>query len=363
MPDRLYTFASAGFEAARSLPAPAPARPAPSLHGHSFRVRVWAALPPGWAPFAGAEADALAERLAAGVAPLDYGLLNEHLPVPTDLNLVHWVRQHLAVPAIAAVRLHGTPAHGVTLTAPDQVGVWHRFQFEAAHRLPNVPAGHPCGRLHGHSFRVVLQARGTVDSATPVLTDRLAAGWTPLQAQLHWNCLNEIPGLSNPTSEVLAAWLWQRLQPDLPELSGVSVRETATAGCHYDGQHYRIWKGQRFESALRLGRAPVGDPRRRLHGHSYAIRLHLTAPLDAVLGWTVDFGDVKALFQPLYQQLDHHRLDELAGLDDAAPAELLYWLRERLGDRLSSLDRLDLEPTSDSGMVLCWGARLPVLAV
>ena len=129
----------------------------------------------------------------------------------------------------------------------------------------------------------------------------------PLQADLHHACLNDIPGLANPTSELLAAWLWQRLKAALPALSWITVYETATAGCHYDGRHYRIWKEQRFESALRLARAPEGDPRRRLHGHSYLLRLHLSAPLDQVLGWTVDYGDVKALFKPVYERLDHHR--------------------------------------------------------
>ena len=77
----------------------------------------------------------------------------------------------------------------------------------------------------------------------------------------------------------------------------VSVYETATAGCHYDGNTYRIWKEQSFESALRLKRAPEGHVLQRLHGHSYLVRLHLTAPLDKVMGWTVDYGDVKENLQ------------------------------------------------------------------
>lgn len=157
--------------------------------------------------------------------------------------------------------------------------------------------------------------------------EQLDQCWTPLGAALDRTCLNDLPGLDNPTSERLAAWLWARLQPQLPALSWITVYETATAGCHYDGRHYRIWKERRFESALRLNRAPLGDPRRRLHGHSYQIRLHLTAPLDEVMGWTVDYGEVKALFEPAYRQLDHHRLDQLAGLDDADPASLLHWIK------------------------------------
>ncbi|WP_242445782.1 6-pyruvoyl trahydropterin synthase family protein [Chromatium okenii] len=139
------------------------------------------------------------------------------------------------------------------------------------------------------------------------LFNNLDALWQPLHAELHHACLNDISGLENPTSELLAQWLWQRFAPQLPTLRRVTVCETATAGCHYDGQQFRIWKEQRFESAVQFPDAPAGDGRRRLHGHSYLLRLLLSAPLDAVLGWTVDYGDVKTLFTPVYRQLDHHR--------------------------------------------------------
>jgi 6-pyruvoyltetrahydropterin/6-carboxytetrahydropterin synthase len=61
-----------------------------------------------------------------------------------------------------------------------------------------------------------------------------------------------------------------------------------------------------FEAARQVDILPAGDPRRRLHGHSYCIRLHLTAPLDKALDWTVDYGEVKARFKPVYRELDHH---------------------------------------------------------
>jgi 6-pyruvoyltetrahydropterin/6-carboxytetrahydropterin synthase len=203
--------------------------------------------------------------------------------------------------------------------------------------------------MHGHGFEVILQGAGSNG-------DRLEASWAPLHEQLHWTCLNDLPGLENPTRERLAAWLWVRLQPTLPELSRVTVYETATAGCHYDGSRYQIWKERSFESALRLSSAPAGDARRRLHGHSYTLRLHLTAPLDEVMGWTVDYGEVKTLFEPLYRQLDHHRLDELADLAEPTLAELLGWMGARMATVLPTLDRIDLEQTPGCGAMLCWGA-------
>ena len=111
------------------------------------------------------------------------------------------------------------------------------FTFEAAHRLPNVPAGHKCARLHGHSFRLRVAVRGPVGERTGWVMDfaELKAAFQPLYAQLDHHYLNDIPGLDNPTSERLAVWIWERLKPAVPTLSEVIVHETCTAGCRYRG--------------------------------------------------------------------------------------------------------------------------------
>ncbi|HWP35819.1 MAG TPA: 6-carboxytetrahydropterin synthase QueD [Thermodesulfobacteriota bacterium] len=111
------------------------------------------------------------------------------------------------------------------------------FTFEAAHRLPRVPPGHKCARLHGHSFRVEVRVRGPVDAEAGWVMDfaDVKEAVRPLLADLDHAYLNEVPGLENPTSENLARWVWQRLKPALPGLSEVIVRETCTAGCAYRG--------------------------------------------------------------------------------------------------------------------------------
>lgn len=362
MSERLFYVASVPFEAACRVAILPEGHRARRLHGHSFTAKVRAELPPGWRSFPGGETDALTQTLAHRVAPLDYRDLNEHLPVPTDENLARWIRHGLAVPRIASVGVQSTRDQGADLDASDHAHLWHRFRFEAAHRLPNVPEGHQCGRMHGHGFEVILHADQDLQGQDMGIDfDRLAALWAPVQAQVHYACLNDLDGLENPTSEMLANWLWQRINPVLPALSWITVYETATAGCHYDGRHYRIWKEQRFEGALQLLGAPDGDPRRRLHGHSYLLRLHLTAPMDAVLGWTVDYGDVKALFKPVYARLDHHRLNDLPGLRDADPANLALWMREEVAGALPQLDRIDLHPAPGCGVNLCWGELGPAL--
>ena len=116
--------------------------------------------------------------------------------------------------------------------------IFREFTFEAAHRLPNVPAGHKCARLHGHSYQVVVHIAGGVDKHTGWVRDfaDLRDAMQPILDCLDHYYLNDIDGLDNPTSEVLARWIWGRLCPALPELSQVVVRETCTSGCVYRGE-------------------------------------------------------------------------------------------------------------------------------
>ena len=111
------------------------------------------------------------------------------------------------------------------------------FHFEAAHDLPTFPAGHKCRRLHGHSFRFDVIVEGEVDPAKGYLIDYgdIKTAAEPIVRRLDHYYLNEIDGLSNPTSEVLAKWLWDRLKPSLPLLSAIIVYETCTSRCDYTG--------------------------------------------------------------------------------------------------------------------------------
>jgi 6-pyruvoyl tetrahydropterin synthase/QueD family protein len=123
--------------------------------------------------------------------------------------------------------------------------IFKEFTFEAAHRLPFVPADHKCARLHGHSFKVEVHVGGEVDPATGWIIDfaEIKGAFKPLHARLDHNYLNEIDGLENPTSENIARWIWQRLELVLPGLARVLVRETCTSGCVYVGP--RIEDGRR----------------------------------------------------------------------------------------------------------------------
>jgi 6-pyruvoyltetrahydropterin/6-carboxytetrahydropterin synthase len=111
------------------------------------------------------------------------------------------------------------------------------FTFEAAHWLPTFPQGHKCRRMHGHSFRVEVIVEGDCDEAAGYLVDYgdIKRATEPLEKALDHYCLNEIDGLENPTSEMIAKWIWDRLKPALPLLAEVVVFETCTSRCHYKG--------------------------------------------------------------------------------------------------------------------------------
>ena len=116
--------------------------------------------------------------------------------------------------------------------------IYKDFHFEAAHRLPNVPSGHKCARLHGHSFHVRIRVCGETGENTGWVIDfaDIKTAFAPIHDVLDHHYLNEIAGLENPTSEHIARWIWERLEARLPLLHAVEIRETCTSGCVYKGQ-------------------------------------------------------------------------------------------------------------------------------
>jgi len=106
-----------------------------------------------------------------------------------------------------------------------------QYHFEAAHLLPHVPDGHKCKRLHGHSFRVTVTVGGEVDPVLGWICDfaDIDEAWRPLHELLDHRYLNEIDGLDNPTSEVLARFILERITLARGRVVSVTVHETCAA--------------------------------------------------------------------------------------------------------------------------------------
>lgn len=113
--------------------------------------------------------------------------------------------------------------------------IFKQFTFDAAHHLPHVPEGHPCGRLHGHTYRVTVHVLGDVHDDFGWVMDfgDITAAMKRLLEQLDHRNLNDL--LDNPTSELLAQWIFEQLFKDVPGLHKVIVSETPTSGAVYGG--------------------------------------------------------------------------------------------------------------------------------
>ena len=112
------------------------------------------------------------------------------------------------------------------------------YRFEAAHSLPNVPEDHKCRRIHGHSYRIEIVIEGDLDPQLGWVMDfaDIDRQVRPVIARIDHQYLNELPGLANPTSELLAIWMWHEIHPQLPLMVELTVSETPTSRCTYRGQ-------------------------------------------------------------------------------------------------------------------------------
>ena len=129
------------------------------------------------------------------------------------------------------------------------------FRFEAAHRLPYHDG--PCANLHGHSYvlRVIVEGSpqaaseedGYVEGLDPfpkspnpqtgMVLDygRISKAVKPIVAALDHHMLNEIPGLENPTAEILCEWIYDQLHGTIPGLVAIGIKETESSYCEYEG--------------------------------------------------------------------------------------------------------------------------------
>lgn len=116
--------------------------------------------------------------------------------------------------------------------------IYKEFKFDSAHWLPNVPEGHKCSRMHGHTYTIEIHAEGELDPTMGWVIDFNDVRRTvaPLIDQLDHRILNEIEGLENPTAEYIALWFWNNIKPNLPELAQVVVKENPSNVCIYSGE-------------------------------------------------------------------------------------------------------------------------------
>ena len=116
--------------------------------------------------------------------------------------------------------------------------VYKKFNVESARSLPNVPETHPCYQLHGHSFKIMISVKGQLDKHTGFVTDfqEIENAFNPIKKILDHSFLNKIEGLSNPTSENICIWIWDKIESSIPNICEIEIKETDSTGCIYRGR-------------------------------------------------------------------------------------------------------------------------------
>lgn len=344
---------STPFEAARHVSIFPDGHKAKRMHGHSFLSSLQVALPPGMAEYQGGEIDTIKTRLVQQVEKLDYKLLNDIIEIPTDENIAHWISGHCYVPGTEKIAIQSTADEGTRIGIHGTTVIWRRYRFQAAHQLPYVPPGHKCGNMHGHSFAVLLHAiRQTGDCNLSTNYDVLDQVWSPVFNQLDHECLNEIPDLSNPTSEMISKWIWEKLKPTFEQLACVTVYETASCGANYDGNQFEIWKDFTFDSSTKFVHAPKGSKRAKLHGYTYLLRLRVHGQFDEKMGWAIDFGDIKEAFNPIFKAIDHQPLWNIDGLSDSDVLSVAKYVFDKAKTQLPYLTSIELYESSGNGVII-----------
>ena len=116
--------------------------------------------------------------------------------------------------------------------------IYKQFTFDSAHFLPNVPEGHKCGNMHGHTYSLTVFIEGEPDKQGWIIDySDLKKEIQPIIELIDHKVLNNIAGLNNPTSELLAVWLWNKIKPLMPGLKKIELNETPTSGVIYEGTH------------------------------------------------------------------------------------------------------------------------------
>ncbi len=117
--------------------------------------------------------------------------------------------------------------------------IFRHFTFDSAHFLPNVPDGHKCKEIHGHTYKLTIYITGRVDENLGWVMDfaRVKEIVNSILDEVDHKLLNNIPGLQNPTCEILTIWLWNKIKAFIPQLSKIELYETPNSGTVYEGHH------------------------------------------------------------------------------------------------------------------------------
>ena len=116
--------------------------------------------------------------------------------------------------------------------------IFRTYIFHSARYIPTLDENHPCSKMHGHTFKMAVEINGPIDKKIGFVMDFYDIDKivnNHIIKFIDHKILNEIDGLSNPSSEYLAIWIWEKLKPHLPLLSTITISEEHGTGMIYKG--------------------------------------------------------------------------------------------------------------------------------
>ena len=334
MEDKIYLSSMISFHAARRLEHLEDINLRGLLHGHNFKATIKTELSEDYVSL-----ELLNQKFRKHINKFNYSDLNEHLSEPSDLNLAHTIFKESEDISPIRLAVSSTDYVGAFVDLNNLQVIWKSFTFQASHQLPNVPDGHKCKNMHGHTFRVILY----LDSLAGQKVFGIERACDELKEELNMRCLNEITGLENPTSENLASWIWSKISLLGIPIIKVEVMENSNSGCIFNGVEHEIWKQYSLEAAVSYNQD------KEIYGFGYKTKLFIKNSLDEEKGWVMDFGDIKAIFKPIFNKMDHHYINEIKGLDKPSIFDITKWMRMLLKD-YPQLSKVHLYESEGNGV-------------
>tara|TARA_Y100001970_G_scaffold263451_1_gene348907 strand:- start:1764 stop:2804 length:1041 start_codon:yes stop_codon:yes gene_type:complete len=331
MEDKIYLSSMSRFHAARKLQHIEDTRFRNLLHGHNFKATIKTEFSKN-----NLSLELLNQKLNTQVTKFNYAYLNDFMSEPSDLHLADRIFKECEDISPINLTVSSTDYTGALINSHSVRTLWKSFTFQASHQLPNVADDHKCKNMHGHTFRVVLYLEPLSDQKKSVGIERVC---NDLKDELDKKCLNKIKGLENPTSEILASWVWSKLISSGTPIVKVEVMENINSGCMFNGVEHEIWKQYNLETAISYNQD------KEIYGFGYKTKLFIKEPLDKVKGWVMDFGDIKEIFKPIFNKMDHHYLNEIEGLSNPSIVDVVKWMRIELkkNPQLSKIDLYESE--------------------
>jgi len=196
--------------------------------------------------------------------------------------------------------------------------------LQTAHFLPYVPETHKCRRLHGHNFGLWISIKvSSFDTETSEIIDHLDICCADIKSKLDHCILNEIQGLSNPTSENITLWIHRKLTAMSLNVFNIFCIETqASAACYHGNNNWTCWKSFDFESVWRPSSGSIS-------GHSFKLTAGVTGGLVKPYDWVLDFSEIKEQIKPLIDQVDHQDLSTILEGRGNSPEGLLEWFGQK----------------------------------